>query len=149
MKNYISLLSLTAVLLFACNKGNVNTFPEGTSYGNSGLTYQQITGIYKMYDSIHFIGNQAYQPIDNKFVYPLNKNESFAISVENGVGVFTYQGQKFVETKGVANEYMTASPYYDIAKIRFNKDTVFVNFFKQEYSNDSSLNITVRGYKLF
>jgi len=126
----------------------VNTFPQGSSYGNSGLTYQEINGTYKMYDSIYFMGNVGYQPIDPKFRYKIDRPESINITNENGVGVFNYQGYKYIETKGVMNEYMTSNPGFTYTKIRFNKDSIYVNFFNINYRNDSALNITVKGYKL-
>ncbi|OSZ82839.1 hypothetical protein CAP35_06130 [Chitinophagaceae bacterium IBVUCB1] len=149
MKKVLPLFGIVIVTSFiACRKGQVNTFPDGSSYGNAGLTYQQINGTYKMHDSIYFMGNVGFQPIDPKFRYKLDRNETININVENGVGVFNYQGYKYIETKGVMNEYMTTNPGFTYTKIRFNKDSIYVNFFNINYRNDSALNITVKGYKL-
>ncbi len=150
MKKLLPLLGFVTVFsIIACNKGQVNTFPDGSSYGsNSGLTYQQINGTYRMYDSIHFIGNVGYQPIDPKFRYKIDRTETFNINVENGVGVFNYQNYKYIESKNVMNEYMTKHPDFTYTKIWFNRDSIYVNYFNVNYRNDSALNITVKGYKL-
>jgi hypothetical protein len=150
MKQLLSLSAAVVIFSFiACNKGQVNTFSPGTSYGNpTGLTYQQINGTYRMQDSIHFMGYVAYQPIDPKFQYKIDRPETINIIVENGIGAFNYQGYKYLETRGVTNEYMTQHPGFTYTKIRFYQDSIYVNYFNVNYRNDSALNITVKGYKL-
>lgn len=152
MKQYISLLAIAfiSILIYSCNKGTVVTYPENanTSFNNAVLTYDQISGTYHMYDSIYYVGNEGYQPIDPQYKKPINANYTIKVGIENGIGVFNYHGLRFVESRGVMSEYIAYDPSFDITKIWFRQDSIMVNYLKRSYSNDSCLNITVFGYKV-
>lgn len=152
MKQNISLLFIALITLFAfaCNKGTVVTYPDDANQGfnNTVLTYGQISGTYHMYDSIYYIGNEGYQPIDPQYKRLINASYAINVGVENGVGAFNYHGLHFVESRGVQSEYIAYDPNFDITKIWFRQDSIMVNYLKRSYRNDSCLNITVFGYKV-
>ncbi len=152
MKQYISLLAIAifTIFVYSCNKGTVVTYPENLNqgYNDNEITYDQINGTYRMYDSIHFVGIEAYQQIDNKFKHSINHTETVKINIENGVGAFNLRGLHFVESRGVMSEYIAPNPGYDITKIWFRRDSIYVNYLMRAYKPDSVLSITLMGYKV-
>lgn len=152
MKQYISLLAIAivAIFVYSCNKGTVVTYPDNINqgYNDNVLTYDQINGTYRMYDSIHFVGIEAYQPVDNKYKHTINKLEDIKISIENGVGAFNFRNLHFVESRGVMSEYIALNPGYDITKIWFRQDSIYVNYLMRAYKPDSVMSITLMGYKV-
>ncbi len=155
MKNLSYVIFCTLFLFTACKKsgivddtGDVNTDLGSPVSNLYPLTYKQIDGNYMLTDSIHYIGNQAVQFHYDDSTHKIAK--SFAVSINEASASFTFDGQTYIETRSVANEYQTDDKAYTWKKIRFSKDSVFINYFDRDYdySHSLSLSITLKGYKL-
>ena len=149
MKKLSFIVIAVALLTQGCYKGTVDTKPEGApSAGAQSLTYEQINGKYILFDSIYFIGNQALQPLLPEYRHPITRIVTFNIDRSTAPVNLVFDNQIYYENYGVANQYMTDDKYFDIQKVLFTKDSVFINYFRRQYRNDSSLNISVKGYKI-
>ncbi|MBS1773000.1 MAG: hypothetical protein JST82_09065 [Bacteroidetes bacterium] len=149
MKNTSLIIVMVAFVFASCSKSDiVFVDPEGVTNSKSptSLKYADITGDYILFDSIHFIGNQAYQPIQVQKHYPIYNPVKVNINTSNAS--FVFNNKTYYESHGVQNEYIASDSYFDINKIWFTRDSIYINYLKRSYIGDSSLNITMRGYKL-
>ncbi len=131
MKNLSYIVIGLALFACACNKGIAYTPADNAPQSNygEGLTYDQINGNYLLYDSTYYIGNQAVQYIYDKYKHPIAR--PINIAIDKSTANFYYNSQKYYETHTVSNEYQTADSFFDIQKIRFRKDTIYINYFKR------------------
>jgi hypothetical protein len=152
---HTSIILILLVLLAACKKqergladdtGDPDTSLGASDYSMPGLKYSQMSGTFVLTDSIHFIGNPKLQFVHPDSVHTIYK--PITITVDSATASFMFEGYKYLETRSTTNEFQTYDPKYTWKKVVFSKDSIWINYFDQDFNPPTqTLNITFKGYR--